>query len=365
LNELRAEQGQWMEYDQTLDDLLDMSMSKKSIVQLLQASIKQLFAILTGQESESSHLANNPTAQQNGLVFATPSAGEWVVVYEQPFSSSFSETEPAVGLRIEPHTLGMNALESGKPEFLVHANPSPYRLSSKESPAKGASFAIPILHDGRREGLFVFTHPNPRFFSGSVQHKLSNLVRQLSIQLAMSMDVDQDTFFHDHSAVLMTDLWKISLERLLEGEIGDTQKKTDAGSNPETSLKEFHPHLIFATPQQLPALRARYRLEELQLLQEAMANALSPHKSGLKGWVGRYSEYVFVILLVGREDDLAERYKTAVASSLKTGLNISETQSIPVQLHMVSISEFQHLSFSQVLRKLNTDLATEITKQER
>lgn len=368
LNELRAEQEQWVQYDQELDELLDLSVSKKSPAQLLEATIKKLYSILSATESESSQQASSlkqNSSKQADLVFATPCAGEWVIVYEQPFSSSFSDSESSVGLRIEPHTLGMNALESGKPEFLVHVNPSPYRISSQESPASGASLAIPILHDGRREGLFIFTHPNPRFFSGSVQHKLSNLVRQHSIQLTMSKDEAQEFFFHDHSTFLTTEIWKMSLERLLEGVMIRSQINKETESIPEKTPKGVSSHLIFATPQQLPTLRARYRLEELRMLQEAIASILSPQKINLKGWIGRYSEYVFVTLIVGGEDHLVERYKAAVTSSLKAGIKLSETQSIPMQLHMVSISDFQHLSLPQVLRTLNADLTTEITKQER
>jgi len=384
LNELRAEQELWNEYDQQLDEMIELSVSKKSSVQLLQQAMYLLNCIVTDRKVESthqkssdqqnkkeSHKAESHSANSHaGLIFATQSAGEWIVVSDPTNSTLFSNSGSATGFRIEPHTLAMNALESGKTEFIVHANPSPYRFSSQESPAKGASLAIPLLYDGRRSGLFLFTHSNPRFFTDTIQHKLSNLVRQLSIQLALGLQKSEEPLYTDHSLVLQSEMWQHSVQQWME-------------SNPDSTAR-----LMFVTPKQLPTLRARYRLEELRSLQTEMGNLLSPHRAGLMGWVGRYSEYVFVVLIMDTgfqkseeeggkplsdstkkhtsspQHEIVENYKAVVNKAVETGLAISEHQSIPIQFHFVSASNMTSASLPKVIRELNSELTFEVSKNE-
>ena len=368
-NRLRAQQEEWLEYDQQLQALAELSTSKKSASRVLSDTIDLLYSFLQDDNFEI-------LSDAASLVFAVQSLSVWTVVLEKGNTSLLTDQKTAIGMRIEKHTLAMKALESGSAEFLVHANPSPYRISSFEIPAIGASLSIPLLLDGHRVGVFVFTHPNPRFFSEAITHKLKNTIQFLSLVFQKSAHEKAEAPFQDRSGVLTSDLWHLSLQQIL-AQANQVKRVLDPVKNPAQNRpipSGSEQRLVFLTPAQLPSLRTRYRLEELKQFQDMVAKPLAPGQSGLDGWVGRYSEYVFVVFVVGKFPIWTDR----LLSVIQNGFILSGNQSIPIHLHYHSIRLDKEqpvgtqlpmdgpnsLDLHKTLRELNSGLTHVISTHE-
>lgn len=359
--QLRIEQQEWPSYDGLLDQLTELSAGKKGVVKILTTAIDQLILIMQGNEGNNW----NPSGS-GALVFAVQSLNDWIVVLEKGDTSALTTLSTTIGMNIEKQTLAMNALESGKSEFLVHANPSPHRISTCEAPAKGSSLSVPLLMDGRRVGVFLFSHPNPRFFSGPISHKLINYVRYLSMLIQKSEAERGEEYFQDRSGVLTSDLWQLSLQQIVES---GQNRSGQSGDSTETDMQQvqrptIEKRLVFITPTKLPTLRARYRLEQLQQLQHAIANELKPGNAAVNGWIGRYSEYVFIGFIHGDYPQWEEH----ILAECSKGFSISEGENlasgtIQTGLHIYSlamtVSEPQRL-----LRELNSGLAQVISSKE-
>lgn len=367
--QFRVEQQAWALYDEQLDELTELLAGRKGVAKVLTTAMDQLFSILCEQEVQSGALSGS-----GAILFAVQSLQTWTVVLEKGQTPLFVQAPTAIGMTIEKQTLAMNALESGKAEFLVHANPSPYRITGKEIPALGASYSVPLLLDGQRVGVFVFSHPNPRFFSGSLKHKLINHIRYLSLLLQKTENRIGSEAFQDQHGVLKTDIWQLSLQQIVHsiretshivaGVTGTQKPDTDQASAFDSAQGKYK--LVFITPSQLPTLRARFRLEELQQLQQAMAEAISPSTAGVNGWIGRYSEYVFLGFIDGAFNSWLERVEDLFSKGfpltggqlMKSGFYV-----FAVDLHE-ELSEPLQADPQTLLRKLNSGLTRVISNKE-
>ncbi|MFU8861000.1 MAG: hypothetical protein ACNA8K_11320 [Cyclonatronaceae bacterium] len=218
------------------------------------------------------------------------------------FSAGECPTRPSAGLHIEDKSLAWAALESGKPEFAIHFNGTPRRLNQFEPLATGASLAIPLLVNERRQIVMVVNHANPLLFKDSCKHRLINLVRVASLKLQsgrVRISVDDDLLSNDFSAYrleLIEKVIDIELEHIRNG----NGLNTWAG---------------FATPENLAGLRTKYRLESLRDLQRMSVLRLNPNAQGANGLVGLYTEYLFLILVQDRREDALAKFENSLRAS--------------------------------------------------
>jgi hypothetical protein len=218
------------------------------------------------------------------------------------FSAGECPTRPAAGLHIEEKSLAWAALESGKPEFAIHFNGTPRRLNQFEPLATGASLAIPLLINERRQIVMVVNHANPLLFKDSCKHRLINLVRVAALKLQsgrVRISVDDDLLSNDFSAYRLELIEKVidlELEHLKNG-------------------NGLHTWVGFATPENLAGLRTRYRLESLRDIQNMSVLRLNPNAQGANGLVGLYTEYLFLIIVQDKRDDALTKFENSLRAS--------------------------------------------------
>ena len=89
-----------------------------------------------------------------------------------------------LGTVLEQQTVTEEALQSGKPVFSIHFNGNPRRISQREAISNGATYAIPLLINDRRQAVLLAYHNNPLMFKESTKHKISNMVRVAALKLS-------------------------------------------------------------------------------------------------------------------------------------------------------------------------------------
>lgn len=217
-----------------------------------------------------------------------PSGGVTVVLrgmdmWMSVFNTSNNDLTLLPGHVVEEKSMAYDALQSGKPQFSIHFNQNPKRISGDEEKTEGATLAVPIMINGRRHGVVLAYDKNPLTFKESTKHQLVNLVRVAALSIQVNLDrlpVDKDLFTADYGNFI-PDLWEVSLKKELA---------------PETR-SDCHCWFGMITIENLRALRSKYRLEELNRIQKKIVNLLNPNRFGSFGYIGFNSDYVFTYLL--------------------------------------------------------------------
>src|SRR5699024_10761485 len=117
--------------------------------------------------------------QEGSVSFVSPGMGIWANVFN---AAKAVEAVP-LGMPVEKHTVAWQALKQGSPEFAIHFNGSPKRISPRELYTEGATLAIPMLFKEQRKGVVLVYDNNPLLFKESVKHKLRNIVRLTALKM--------------------------------------------------------------------------------------------------------------------------------------------------------------------------------------
>lgn len=259
--------------------------------------------------------------QEGGVSFIVNGMGIWT----NGLNSAATYKPVPLGMPMEKHTVAWEALRQGNPEFTIHFNNSPKRLSPRELHTDGATLAIPFVFSEHRKGLVLIYDKNPLLFKESVKHKLVNSVRltALTIQSRLhNKDWETPLLVNAHAAFI-PDLW----ERAVDQEIQCLR----AGKG------TYHTWVGLITLSELAEIRTQLRLEELNEMQKDLIHVFNPAQVGIPGFVGFYTDYTYMVLLQDKDPEavnhwkqqLNEKFKDSVelrnGKFIKTGLKIGYT----------------------------------------
>lgn len=249
-----------------------------------------------------------------GVTVVLRGMGVWTTV----LNAKPSESSLLPGLVMEEKSMTYDALQKGEPQFSIHFNQNPKRVSADEKNTDGATLAIPMLLNGRRHGVVLAYDKNPLTFKESTKHQLINLVRVavLSIQVNLGkLPVDKDLFTGDHGNFI-PDIWEATISK----EINRTENTGHA--------------LWFGmiTIDNLQALRSKYRLEELNRIQRTLVTSLNPSRFGFKGYIGFNSDYVFTCLLFCKTEEEHQRWTEAVSRRFDEPVELSDGKRIRLSI---------------------------------
>lgn len=245
-------------------------------------------------------------------------------VWTTVFNTSDSEISPVPGLVMEEKSMAYDALQKGEPQFSIHFNQNPKRISGDEQKTEGASLAVPMIINGRRHGVVLAYDKNPLTFKESTKHQIINLVRTAVLSIQVNIDrlpVDKDLFTSDYGNFI-PDLWELSL-----------QKEMHYGNKRGYTL-----WFGLATIDNLQALRSKYRLEELNRIQRTLVKLLNPNHFGANGFVGFNSDYVMTYLVYCRSEQKYNDWVRAVEEKFRTPIELSDGKQIKLGIKCGSIS---------------------------
>ncbi len=114
----------------------------------------------------------------------------------------------------------------------------------------------------------------------------------------------------------MPELWEAALNNEL------AKLKNGTGSQTWLGL---------ATPENVSALRTKFRLEDLQKIQTDFVSLLNPSGYGIPGYIGYNSDYVYAFLIQSEDEEAVAFWMEKVQSKLNTGLKLSIGGTINVQ----------------------------------
>lgn len=296
LTGLSDEQEQWLDYEESLEQLLEESGTNG----LLLKACSEIQSYL----------------DHGGVSLLCRGMGEWNVVA----NSKFSQMPLPLGLQVAEHSIAWNALQSGKPEFSIHFNANPKRVSAREGACSGASMAIPVLLKGRRQAVFVISDENPLVFNEANRHKLINIVRLVRLKLEnneKNLKITDDLLATSESAYdisLLQDVVTQEIKRL--------------------KITEKNPAWIgFITISKLQELRTRYRLEDLKRLQKHIITAINPQKLGSYGYLAFYTDFIYAFVLENQDGNPVESWAREIEALFEQPFSFNDEE-IQLDFHI-------------------------------
>lgn len=296
LSDLSENQSQWVDYQERLDAILN----ERSMVYVIHETLAMLQHYL----------------RYGGVSFLTRTLEEWSVVAnaEQAFNAL------PIGLGLDEQTIAYECLQSGKPTFNIHFNGNPRRVHHTEPISNGASIAIPLLVNDRRQGVFVCYDENPLVFNESTKHKLINTVRSISMKLESARygsSVEKDMFAVAHG-LLDPDFWRATLITEL--------RRTKI--YPKTKS-----YFGFMTIGDLQTIRSKHRLEDLQQLQYDVVRIANPSALGHSGILGHFSDYVYGFMIQGADEQVVGKWVKSVNKALQQPVVMKDGTTKMIKMH--------------------------------
>lgn len=283
ISDLYEQQEEWTDYEESISQLQVRGHRSELVKRLL--NLVQSFL------------------HDGGVSFITKGMGNWCNV----MNADSARYAPPIGMKMEERSMAYEALEQGSSEFAIHFNNNPKRLSPRELHSEGATLAIPLMMKDRRQGVFLVYDKNPLIFKESTKHKLINLVRIAGLQMISNnpkIDVDDSIFSNEYEAFL-PDLW----EEMVNAEL----KRLSNNSN------KFHSWFGLVTLSNLPELRTKLRMEELNQMQKDFIEAFNPNNFGYSGILGYHSDYVYSFFIQSKDEGAVQNW----SKSLKKKFNSS------------------------------------------
>lgn len=296
LSDLSEDQSQWTRYDEMLTALSRFKTAESMLAYAID-SIQRWISY-------------------GGVSLAVRTLNEWITVY----NSSKSINALPLGLNLEEHSIGSEALINGCGIFNIHFNGNPKRISSKEPFSNGATFSVPLLIDDRRQMLFTIYDENPLIFNEATKHKISNLIRITSLYLQKilkKIDVEEDIFSHIF-CLLDNDFWRLIIKNEIQRAENFPAIKTWFG---------------LVAIDDVQTLRSKYRLDDLQNLQKEVVDILKPQKYGINGLLGRHSDYVYTFILQGESDEVITRWVKKINKKLTDPVILNNKESLKLKFH--------------------------------
>ncbi|MDZ7714630.1 MAG: GAF domain-containing protein [Balneolaceae bacterium] len=292
ISDLYERQEEWIDYEQSLSVLN----TRSHRAELIKRMINTMQGFL----------------HHGGVSFVSQGMGGWANV----MNSENANWAPPIGMPLEERTLAHEALEKGSPEFSIHFNNNPKRLSPREHHTEGASLAIPMLMDDRRQGLVLVYDENPLVFKESTKHKLINFVRTTGLKIMANeskLDVDENLLTNDYGAFL-PDVW----ERMVDAELKRKRQE----------LTRYHSWLGLITLADLPSIRTKLRLEELHQMQKDLIKAFNPSQFGVPGIIGFHSDYVYTFFLQSKDEKAIEHWTKSLKQQFSEPFELTNRKQI-------------------------------------
>jgi len=295
LTDMFEDQARWEGYDRSLDSF-NKNLTHVQVLDHLLQEVQRLLptgggsVVLRGMET-------------------------WVSVLR----SDNSYDSPSLGLMVEERSMAFDALQKGEPVFSMHFNQNPKRISTSESETEGATLAVPMLINGRRQSVLLVYDKNPLVFTESVKHQIKNLVRVagLSIRAKMSKKHISDDLFATEYGNFKSDLWKLSLEKQTE------------------RTRESNEHVWFGLigVENLSELRSQYRLDDLVKIQRIIVKAINPSRLGYSGIIGFNSDYVYSYIFVGMSEEHHKLWLKTNILDLKNNIDLGDGRKVIVSIN--------------------------------
>ena len=292
ISDLYQKQEEWIDYEDSLA-VLDTRAHRTQIIDNMINAMQQMLG-------------------EGGVSFLAQAGGVWSNV----LNARDARHAPPIGMPVEKRTLAFDALEKGHPEFSIHFNDNPKRISPRELHTEGATLAIPMLMKERRQGLVLVYDQNPLLFKESTKHKLVNFVRVAGLQIMAnngSLDLETGIFTNSMGA-LLPDLWEKSVDTELY------RKKNE--------LTRHYTWLGLITLSELPSIRTKLRLEELQRMQNDMVEAFNPGRFGISGSIGFHSDYVYSFIIQSRDRKAVEKWSKSLKKEFREPFQLSNGKEI-------------------------------------
>lgn len=326
--DLHENQQEWEEYEESVNKL-DYRLHR---VEILSKMLEEM----------------QKNVPNGGVVLLAPGMESWNVVLR----SKSAKQAPKLGLSLEEKSVAYEALEKGEPIFTMHFNNNPRRISTAEKRTEGATYAVPVMIHDRRQGVVICYDSDPLTFKESTKHKLANLVRiaALSIQSSVKKSGMVQEILTQNFGGYMPELWEVALNNELE------KLKTGTGSPTWLGL---------ITPDDVSALRTKYRLEDLQNIQTDFVNVLNPSRYGISGYIGYKSDYVYLFLIQSDDEEAVSFWMEKMKSKLESGLQLSIGGSIRAEFKVgfTRVTE-QAASAYQVMEKAKKALSEVMNDNE-
>lgn len=265
LSELSKDEAQWYQYD----EMLEQVNSKNDHTQLIDNILSQLESFLN----------------RGGVTFLSRTAGGWRVL----LNSAFSRNAPRVGTILQENSMANEVLKTGVSQFSIHFNNSPHRISRHEPICSGATLAIPMVMQDRRQGVFIIYDENPLLFKESVKHKLTNLIRILGLKMVASKEsyrVDADFLSHESGALSMP-----IIERIIDREIARS-----------VSFPNMFTWVVMYTFDEINTIRTRYGVGVLKTLQKQIIRRTTIDHKDFSNVTGFHADYIYLGIVQSTSD---------------------------------------------------------------
>lgn len=320
LTDLYESQKEWADYEASLDRLAP----RHHKVDILDTMLNEMQKLLPN----------------GGTTLLLRGMDTWTTV----LSTTPPDKGLMAGLEMEEKSMAYDALQKGEPQFSIHFNQNPKRVSSSERKTDGASLAIPILINDRRHGVVIAWDKSPLVFKESVKHQLINLVRMATLTMQVNLGklpVHQDLATTEYGNFI-PDLW----EKTINNEI---EHLTDESIQVSFGL---------ITIDNLTELRSKYRLEDLKKLQRILVRVLNPSRLGFNGFIGFNSDYVFTCMLYTESSDEVEEWFGGINETLKEPVDLGDNRSVKVDIkfgytRLNSTDEDAHMVLNKAKKALS------------
>lgn len=239
-------------------------------------------------------------------------------VWTNVFNTRNNGQNPTPGLVVEEKSMAYDALQKGEPQFSIHFNQNPKRISGDEENTEGATLAIPLVIDGRRHGVVLAYDKNPLTFKESTKHQLINLVRIAVLSIQVNLDrlpVDKDLFTTDYGSFI-PDLWELAIKKELKRE------------NRPAGKVWFG----LITIENIQSLRSKFRLEELNRIQRTLVKLLNPSSMGYHGYIGFNTDYVFTYIIYCDTDEQHSKWVSTLEDRFRAPVELSDGKQVQLNL---------------------------------
>lgn len=229
---------------------------------------------------------------------------------------------PPVGLAVQEGSISYQALAGGEPLFSTHFNANPKRISGHEPLCNGASLAVPVMHNQRRQLLVLTYSENPLMFTEAIKHKINNLCRITGLKIeGMLPDLD----VHEN-------LFSTGMSSYTEELFSECLQRVQAHLNDQTQSMSTWVGMIAVG--NIADLRTKYRLEDLTDLQMQILLKLKPQKFGYSGILGEYSDYVYTFILQSTDESAFTSWTQGIQDEFGEPVAFAEDASEPIALHI-------------------------------
>lgn len=301
LTELYDEQNRWVRYEKSVRKF-EANLTPPEILNILTEELQELLP-------------------DGGSAIAVRGMETWVTVLR---SRNHEECDGIpIGLMVEDKSMAFEALQKGESLFSMHFNNNPKRISTSEVRAEGASLAVPLLINGRRQAIVVSYDKNPLVFTEATKHKIKNLVRVAGFRIRAAVrgsETSRDLFATEYGSI-DPDLWQITLKKLM-GEKGQPNEHVWFGLIGIENLSE---------------LRSGFRLGDLKKIQRIIVKALNPSRLGYNGFIGFHSDYVYPYLFVSDSEEHHNGWLKRNMSDLAAKVDMGDGRRIAIRIKAGSV----------------------------